>query len=92
MVAGLNAAGAWKAERGRTDAVIAILDDGINWSERGLRDQIHLNTGELPYPEHAAGSSCGAFDCNGDGVVNVEDWAQDLRVSLSGPGAAGRAG
>ena len=32
---------------------------GIDWSERGLRDQIHLNTGELPYPEHADGSSCG---------------------------------
>ena len=32
MVAGFNAAGAWKAERGRTDAVIAILDDGFDWS------------------------------------------------------------
>ena len=92
MVAGFNAAGAWKAERGRSDVVIAILDDGINWSERGLRDQIHLNTGELPYPERADGSSCGTYDCNGDGVVNVEDYAQDPRVSLSYTGRSGPPG
>src|SRR5207237_8969210 len=36
MVAGFNAAGAWKAERGRTDSVIAILDTAIDWSQRGL--------------------------------------------------------
>src|SRR5882762_10323701 len=41
MVAGFNAAGAWKAERGRPDVVVAILDTGIDWSARGLRDQIH---------------------------------------------------
>ncbi len=92
MVAGFNAAGAWKAERGRSDAVIAILDDGIDWSQRGLRDQIHLNTGELPYPEHADGSSCGSYDCNGDGVVNVEDYKEDPRVSLSWSGRAGPSG
>jgi hypothetical protein len=91
-VAGFNASGAWKAERGRPDAVIAILDDGIYWGEQGLRDQIHLNTGELPYPEHAEGLSCGTYDCNGDGVVNVEDYAQDPRVSLSYPGRQGPAG
>ncbi len=92
QVAGFNAAGAWKAERGRSDVVIAILDDGINWSERGLRNQIHLNSGELPYPEHADGSSCGTYDCNGDGVFNVEDYAEDPRVSLSYPGRMGPAG
>ncbi len=92
MVAGFNASGAWKAERGRQDVVIAILDDGIDWGERGLRDQIHLNTGELPYPEHSDGSSCGAYDCNGDGVVNVEDYASDPRVSLSYSGRQGPSG
>src|SRR4030081_405793 len=89
MVAGFNAAGAWKAERGRPEAVIAILDTGIDWSARGLRLQIHLNTGELPYPQHADGTSCGSYDCNGDGLVNVEDWAADPRVSLSYPGRIG---
>jgi hypothetical protein len=91
MVAGFNAAGAWKAERGRADAVIAILDDGFDWSERGLRDQIHLSAGELPYPEHANGSSCGAYDCDGNGVLNVDDYAEDPRVSLSYSGRTGPA-
>ena len=92
MVAGFNAAGAWKLERGRPDATVAILDTGIVWSSRGLRDQIHLNTGELPYPEHADGSSCATYDCNGDGVVNVEDYASDPRVSLSYAGRSGPGG
>jgi hypothetical protein len=92
MVAGFNAAGAWKLGRGRPDAVVAILDTGIVWSSRGLRDQVHLNTGELPFPEHSDGSSCGTYDCNGDGVVNVEDYAQDPRVSLSYAGRTGPAG
>src|SRR5207302_304203 len=92
MPAGFNAAGAWKLERGRPDAVVAILDTGIVWGARGLRDQVHLNTGELPYPEHSDGSSCGTYDCNGDGVVNVEDYASDPRVSLSYTGRTGPAG
>ncbi|MEA2201647.1 MAG: cell wall-associated protease [Solirubrobacteraceae bacterium] len=92
MVAGFNAAGAWKAERGRPDAIVAILDTGVDWSERGLRDKVHVNTGELPYPQRADGSSCGAYDCNGDGVVNVEDYAADPRVSLSYTGRIGPAG
>jgi hypothetical protein len=92
MVAGFNAAGAWKAERGRPESVVAILDTGIDWSARGLRDQIHLNTGELPYPQRSDGSSCGAYDCNGDGVVNVEDFSGDSRVSLSYTGRIGPAG
>jgi hypothetical protein len=92
MVAGFNVAGAWKAERGRPDTVVAILDTGIDWSDRGLRDQIHLNTGELPYPEDKAGQTHGTYDLNHDGVVNVEDYAEDPRVSLSYPGRTGPAG
>src|SRR5439155_1354288 len=40
----------------------------------------------------ADGSSCGTFDCNGDGVVNVSDYAQDPRVSLSYAGRTGPTG
>jgi hypothetical protein len=92
MPAGFNAAGAWKAERGRSDTVVAILDTGIVWGETELRTQIHINTGELPYPEHSNGSSCGTYDCNGDGVVNVEDFKEDPRVSLSYEGRRGPGG
>jgi hypothetical protein len=92
MVAGFNAAGAWKSERGRSDVTIAILDTGIDWSQPGLRTQVHLNTGELPYPERSDGSSCGSYDCNGDGAVNVEDYAADPRVSLAYSGRIGPAG
>src|SRR5438128_945186 len=92
QVAGFNAAGAWKAERGRTDTVVAILDTGIVWNDTELREQIHLNTGELPYPKHSNGSSCETYDCNGDGVVNVDDYAEDPRVSLSYAGRSGPGG
>jgi Subtilase family len=92
QVAGFNAAGAWKAERGRSDAVVAILDTGIVWNDTELREQIHINTGELPYPEQSNGSSCGRYDCNGDGVINVDDYAEDPRVSLSWAGRSGPGG
>ena len=46
-----------------------------------LRDEIWLNGGELPLPKHADASSCAAYDCNGDGAFNVDDYANDPRVS-----------
>jgi hypothetical protein len=51
QVSGFNAAGAWKLTRGDTAVTVAILDTGIRWDDEGLRRQIHLNTGELPYPQ-----------------------------------------
>jgi len=102
QVSGYNAAGAWKLERGRADVTVAILDTGVRWDRPGLRRQIHLNTGELPYPQTSgpaleSGVSCasyssGSYDANHDGVVNVEDYACDPRVSLSYPGRIGPAG
>jgi len=76
QVSGYNAAGAWKLERGRPDAVVAILDTGVRWDQLGLRLQVHLNQGELPYPEVSGpaletGVNCssyraGTYDANGD--------------------------
>jgi hypothetical protein len=91
QVAGFNAAGAWKRTRGRGDVVIAILDTGIKWDRESLRTQIHLNTGELPLPEDAAGNTHpgaakGGFDLNGNGVVDVDDFKNDPRVAHTGPG------
>ncbi|MGI8556945.1 MAG: S8 family serine peptidase [Solirubrobacteraceae bacterium] len=104
QVSGFNAAGAWKLTRGRPDVTIAILDTGIKWNKTELRTQIHLNTGELPHPQHdrslslePGGPPCGtyvsgSYDANGDGAVNVVDYACDSRVSVSWPGRAGPAG
>ncbi|MEA2350435.1 MAG: hypothetical protein QOG86_1376, partial [Thermoleophilaceae bacterium] len=87
QIAGFNAAGAWKRTRGRPDVVVAILDTGIKWDRDSLRTQIHLNTGELPKPQHSNGSACSAYDCDANGVVNVDDYSDDPRVTHTGPGS-----
>lgn len=95
MISGFNASGAWKLTRGRPDVAVAVLDTGIKWDREGLRTQVRLNEGELPTPT-VAGASCptpGAdpYDCNGDGVFNVEDYAGSTVDPNAGPhGAAGK--
>ena len=49
-----------------------------------------------PYPQLSDGSSCGTYECDAaagghgeTGVIDVEDWAGDPRVSLSYPGRTG---
>ncbi|MEA2124328.1 MAG: hypothetical protein QOI80_1110, partial [Solirubrobacteraceae bacterium] len=80
MVSGVNAAGAWKIERGRPDTFAAVLDTGIVWGSSGLRTQVHLNRDELPLPQGAQ-----AYDANGDGAFNVDDYANDPRVGAAQP-------
>ncbi len=75
-VKGMRVDTAWTLSTGRPDVVIAVLDSGIRWEQSDLRKKAHLNTGELPLPE---GSS--SYDANDDGVVNVEDYAGDSRVT-----------
>jgi hypothetical protein len=87
MVAGFNAAGAWKLERGRPDVSVAVLDTGIVWDDDGMRTQIHLNRGELPLPEDASGTPASAYDANGDGAFNVDDYKDDPRVGKAKPTA-----
>lgn len=67
---------AWTTSTGRPDVTVAVLDSGIDWEDGDLRKKVRLNTGELPTPE---GSD--TYDANGDGVVNVLDYADDSRVS-----------
>ena len=95
QVSGFNAAGAWKLTRGDARGVIAILDTGIRWDDSGLRDQIHLNTGELPLPEDAGGQThphapLGGFDLNHNFAVDVDDFKNDARVAHTTPGAGGQ--
>jgi hypothetical protein len=79
---------AWNITTGRPDVTIAVLDSGIKWNDAGamgdLRRKVRLNTAELPLP-----SGCASYDCNGDGVVNVDDYANDPRVDLHDPRRAG---
>ncbi len=70
MVAGFNAAGAWKIQRGREDVGVAVLDTGINWDDDGLRTQIRLNGAELP----------NQTDSNGNGHLDVDDFKDELNV------------
>ena len=97
---------AWKTTTGRPDVTIAVLDSGIEWNNRGamldLRRKVRLNTKELPIPGRDRpgppledGVDCStykdAYDANGDGVVNVVDWACDPRVQRD-PAARGGIG
>src|SRR5437763_9042524 len=76
---------AWKQFTiGRPDVRIVYQEAGVNWHRSGARAElaprVYLNSDELPLPEHANGSTCAAYDCNGDGTVNVFDYAGDLRI------------
>ena len=76
---GLWADKAWSLTTGRTDVVIAVLDSGIEWDHGDLVNKHFLNRAELPLPQTAAGD-CADYDCNGDGVFNMLDWAEDPRL------------
>jgi hypothetical protein len=82
--AGMSVDSAWRDfSVGDPGTVIAYVEGGVNYrlaSAKDIVDKIHLNTGELPLPERADGSTCSMYDCNGDGVVSVEDFAQDPRL------------
>ena len=75
---------AWQAfGYGSPRVIVAYMEGGVNWTlpdSRDLRLRAYLNTGELPWPEDAAGHVHGTYDLNGDGVVDVEDYAQDPRI------------
>ena len=77
---GVGADRAWRTSTGRTDVVIAVLDSGYLWDDERLRAKIALNTGELPLPQGADGAPAATYDFDGNGFVNVDDWAQDPRV------------
>ena len=90
---------AWQTTTGRADVKIAVLDSGIKWNDAGamldLRRKTALNRGELPHPERGASlhhPGCTEYDCNGDGVFNVDDYSSDSRVSLSELRRVGPAG
>ncbi|MFT4975691.1 MAG: hypothetical protein ACI8S6_001578 [Myxococcota bacterium] len=73
---------AWRLTTGRWDAVVAVGDSGLNWAHTDLINKIRLNTAELPLPQDASGVEAASYDLNGDGIVNVQDYAEDPRVTI----------
>ncbi|MFN7146527.1 MAG: S8 family serine peptidase, partial [Myxococcota bacterium] len=67
---------------GRTDVLLAVLDSGFDWRDRSYVNKIALNAGELPLPELADGSVSTTHDVDGNGFVNVQDYAADARVAI----------
>ena len=53
-VSGFSADRAWQYSTGNPHILIAILDSGIEWNNKELRDKIHLNYRELPPPYNPA--------------------------------------
>ena len=76
QISGVRADTAWKYSIGSPDIAIAILDTGIEWQDEELRRKVRLNRNELPRPQGAA-----AYDANGDGAFDVDDYANDPRVN-----------
>lgn len=80
-VMGMGVERAWEITTGRPDVVIAVIDSGIEWDDREIHEisnKFYLNRGELPFPQGGPGRD---YDRNGDGVFNVEDYADDPRVT-----------
>ena len=78
---------AWRNTIGDDRVLISVLDCGVKWEDPNLVEKAYLNTGELGnhLPKHQDGSDCapldpskpGAalFDCNGDGILTISDYA-----------------
>ncbi|MDX6642527.1 MAG: hypothetical protein QOD76_489, partial [Solirubrobacteraceae bacterium] len=107
IAAGSPVKTAWQTSTGRPDVTLAVLDSGIEWNDAGamsdLRHKVRLNQGELPKPNANRATpldgskACNLFDttkydANGDGVVNVTDYACDDRVHDVNAESPNRAG
>jgi hypothetical protein len=61
--------------------VVAVADSGAHWDDRDMVRKFHLNAAELPLPQDAQGETQGTHDLDGNGLVNISDYADDPRVS-----------
>src|SRR3954454_5201538 len=82
---GIDFTGAWKQGKiGRPDVLVAYIEGGVNYDSDNIKDgldHVFLNKNELPLPERMDGTTAGSRDMNGDGRVNVVDYAEDPRVN-----------
>ncbi len=84
---GMSVDMAWRLTTGDDRTEIAILDSGIKWDDADLLDKAFLNKRELSthLPLHSDASPCAPldpsqptqdlFDCNGDGILTIADYA-----------------
>ncbi len=80
---------AWRITTGRTDVLIAVADSGAMWDFDQLLRKNYLHVPELPLPQDAGGVDSPDHDRDGNGVVNVDDYADDPRLDpASGVDAA----
>ena len=94
--AGMSVDLAWRHTIGRDDVRIAVIDSGINWDSHDLIDKAYLNPGELAShkPTLADGTPCGGtgalagFDCNGDGILSVSDYADTAWLKPEADGSS----
>jgi hypothetical protein len=78
--AGNNTDRAWGLTTGDPRVLIAVLDSGIQWDSPDLQMQAALNLGEIPRPQGADGMPLPAHDADGNGRVDVRDYANDPRI------------
>lgn len=83
---GISANAAWETTTGRWDVLLAVADSGVTWGHSEIVNKLHINIGELPPPVCEDGLVSDAYDCDGNGLTNVQDWTHDARVDM----AAGR--
>ncbi len=74
---------AWQTTPGRFDVAIAVTDGGIDWDYSHLVNKVLLNTGELELPWIDEDTPADSYDTDGNGLVNVQDWALDPRVDIT---------
>lgn len=79
--AGNNTDRAWGLSTGDPRVLIAVLDSGIQWDERAIQLQAALNLAETPVPQRADGSAFATHDSDGNGRVDVRDYANDPRIT-----------
>jgi len=91
MGSGVSLDVAMRHTAGRWDVPVAILDSGILWRRSELARKIRIHAGELPQPQDADGLPIENWDLDGNGLFNVDDYAQDPRVDAASghPDAAG---
>ena len=74
---------AWQVTTGRWDQIIAVADSGVKWQSGQIARKVFLNIGELPVPQDGAGVDQADYDVDGNGLVNITDYADDPRVDIA---------